>query len=129
MSDEKTPRVDTTTPAGLVGETDEGGQELQPRAETAPAELGRERGSVLRVPEDTPAGDPSDIDVESPDDETMIINFGPQHPSTHGVLRIMLELEGETVLRSKPIMGYLHTGMEKTGEQLTYCLLYTSRCV
>ena len=54
------------------------------------------------------------------DDETMIINMGPQHPSTHGVLRLMLELDGETVLRTKPIIGYLHTGMEKTGEELTY---------
>ena len=50
----------------------------------------------------------------------MIINMGPQHPSTHGVLRLMLELDGETVLRTKPIIGYLHTGMEKTGEDLTY---------
>nr|WP_143711904.1 NADH-quinone oxidoreductase subunit D [Acidimicrobium ferrooxidans] len=50
----------------------------------------------------------------------MIINMGPQHPSTHGVLRIMLEIEGETVLRSKPVIGYLHTGMEKTAETLTY---------
>ena len=53
-------------------------------------------------------------------DETMIINMGPQHPSTHGVLRIMMELDGETVLRAKPVIGYLHTGMEKTGEELTY---------
>src|SRR5438093_5858709 len=53
-------------------------------------------------------------------DETMVINLGPQHPSTHGVLRVLLELEGETVLRAKPVIGYLHTGMEKTGEQLTY---------
>jgi NADH-quinone oxidoreductase subunit D len=54
------------------------------------------------------------------DDETMLINMGPQHPSTHGVLRLMLEMRGEQVLRSKPIIGYLHTGMEKTGEQLTF---------
>src|SRR5204862_4174154 len=53
-------------------------------------------------------------------DDTMIINMGPQHPSTHGVLRIMMELDGETVLRAKPVVGYLHTGMEKTGEELTY---------
>jgi NADH-quinone oxidoreductase subunit D len=57
---------------------------------------------------------------EAPEDQTMIINMGPQHPSTHGVLRLMLELQGETVLRCKPIIGYLHTGMEKTGESLTY---------
>ena len=50
----------------------------------------------------------------------MIINMGPSHPSTHGVLRIMMELDGETVVRAKPIIGYLHTGMEKTGEELTY---------
>ena len=54
------------------------------------------------------------------DDETMIINMGPQHPSTHGVLRVMMELDGETVLRASPVIGYLHTGMEKTGEELTY---------
>ena len=58
--------------------------------------------------------------AEPADDETMIINMGPQHPSTHGVLRLMLELDGETVLRTKPVIGYLHTGMEKTGEELTY---------
>ena len=52
--------------------------------------------------------------------QTMIINMGPQHPSTHGVLRIMMELDGEVVVRAKPVIGYLHTGMEKTGEQLTY---------
>ena len=54
------------------------------------------------------------------DDERMIINMGPQHPSTHGVLRLMMELRGEVVERTKPIIGYLHTGMEKTGEGLTY---------
>ena len=61
-----------------------------------------------------------DIPVDPSEDQTMIINMGPQHPSTHGVLRLMLELQGETVLRCKPIIGYLHTGMEKTGEKLTY---------
>src|SRR5918912_1510577 len=58
-----------------------------------------------------------------PEDEvgdTMIINMGPQHPSTHGVLRLMMELDGEDVLQIKPVIGYLHTGMEKTGEELTY---------
>ncbi len=55
-----------------------------------------------------------------PEDETMILNMGPNHPSTHGVLRVMVELDGETILRTKPIIGYLHTGMEKTGEELTY---------
>ena len=74
---------------------------------------------MLRLPEGNYIN-PDDIDIERRDDETMIINMGPQHPSTHGVLRLMLELDGETVLRTKPIIGYLHTGMEKTGEELTY---------
>ncbi len=52
--------------------------------------------------------------------ETMTLNMGPQHPSTHGVLRVALELDGETVLRAKPIIGYLHTGMEKQAEYKTY---------
>ncbi|MHB8681526.1 MAG: NADH-quinone oxidoreductase subunit D [Acidimicrobiales bacterium] len=101
----------------LVLETSEGAQELAPRADTAPEELRREIGAVLRLPE---SGGDETIDVERRDDETMIINMGPQHPSTHGVLRLMMELDGETVLRTKPIIGYLHTGMEKTGEELTY---------
>jgi len=48
--------------------------------------------------------------------ETMIINMGPQHPSTHGVLRLLLELDGETVVSCEPIIGYLHTGIEKNTE-------------
>ena len=52
--------------------------------------------------------------------ETMTINMGPQHPSTHGVLRVALELDGETIVACKPIVGYLHTGMEKQAEYKTY---------
>lgn len=51
---------------------------------------------------------------------TMIINMGPQHPSTHGVLRVILELDGETVVRARPDIGFLHTGIEKTMENKTY---------
>jgi len=58
--------------------------------------------------------------ADEPGGERMIMNMGPVHPSTHGVLRLILELEGETIRRSKPVVGYLHTGMEKTGEDLTY---------
>src|SRR5512145_2493292 len=50
----------------------------------------------------------------------MTINMGPQHPSTHGVLRVALELDGENVVACKPIIGYLHTGMEKQAEYKTY---------
>jgi NADH-quinone oxidoreductase subunit D len=99
--------------------TSEGSQELGLRSETGAAELRRERGSVLRLPEGVGV-DLDDIDVDYPSDETMILNLGPSHPSTHGVLRVMVELDGETVLRSKPVIGYLHTGMEKTAEELMY---------
>src|SRR3984957_9928496 len=53
-------------------------------------------------------------------DRTMILNMGPQHPSTHGVLRLVLEIDGETVLRVVPDIGFLHTGIEKTCEAKFY---------
>ena len=103
----------------LVQQTNEGGQELLPRSEQTAKQLLREVGSVLRMSEaEAAALALQEIDPDV--DQTMIINMGPQHPSTHGVLRLMLELQGETVLRCKPIIGYLHTGMEKTGEELSY---------
>src|SRR5215471_4032493 len=52
--------------------------------------------------------------------KTMVLNMGPQHPSTHGVLRILLELDGETVVKAVPDIGYLHTGIEKSCEDKTY---------
>jgi len=52
--------------------------------------------------------------------DTMLLNMGPQHPSTHGVLRLLVELDGETVVNVTPDIGYLHTGIEKTGERLKY---------
>lgn len=82
----------------LVQQTDEGSQ------------LYKRREVVL-------TGGPWPEDVS---DETMVVNMGPQHPSTHGVLRLMVELDGEIVVDAKPIVGYLHTGMEKTAEELTY---------
>lgn len=75
--------------------------------------------SVLRMSE-VQAAELVDQPIEGESDQTMLVNMGPAHPSTHGVLRLMLEMDGETVRRSKPIVGYLHTGMEKTGETLTY---------
>lgn len=97
----------------------EGAQEMRPRSELSARELFREVGSVLRMSE-AEAAALGDLPEDPEDDQTMVINMGPQHPSTHGVLRLMLELQGETVLRCKPIIGYLHTGMEKTAEQLTF---------
>jgi NADH-quinone oxidoreductase subunit D len=58
--------------------------------------------------------------LEPAQDRTMILNMGPQHPSTHGVLRVLLEIDGETVVRLMPDIGYLHTGIEKTCEAKFY---------
>ncbi len=90
--------------------TDEGAQEMLP-ADADPA---------VHVQEGVAVDD--DYVARGQDDpgERQIINLGPQHPSTHGVLRLQLELEGETIKRVKPIIGYLHTGMEKTAETLNY---------
>jgi NADH-quinone oxidoreductase subunit D len=52
--------------------------------------------------------------------QTMVLNMGPQHPSTHGVLRVILELDGEIVVKAQPVIGYLHTGIEKSCEAKTY---------
>jgi NADH-quinone oxidoreductase subunit D len=99
MSD--TTHTSDSEEARLERQTDEGAQELR----TTTREMVIAGGGMW--PQDE-LGD------------TMIINMGPQHPSTHGVLRLMMELDGEDVLRIKPVIGYLHTGMEKTGEELTY---------
>ena len=102
-----------------IFKTNEGAQEMRARSEISAKEILREVGSVLRMSE-AEAAKLGQIPADADEDQTMIINMGPQHPSTHGVLRLMLELQGEKVLRCKPIIGYLHTGMEKTGEELTY---------
>jgi NADH-quinone oxidoreductase subunit D len=63
--------------------------------------------------------DASTGDLE-PDTEVMTINFGPHHPATHGVLRLVVKLEGEVVREVKPVLGYLHTGIEKSCEDKSY---------
>src|SRR6202166_4312693 len=56
---------------------------------------------------------------------SMVLNMGPQHPSTHGVLRVILELDGEIVMKADPVIGYLHTGIEKSCESKTYTQVIT----
>jgi NADH-quinone oxidoreductase subunit D len=90
--------------------TDEGAQEFGP--DESEARLADQFGKVVE--------DDYVFDDEVEEDERTVINMGPQHPSTHGVLRLQLELEGEVIRRTKPIIGYLHTGMEKTAEMLTF---------
>ena len=106
VSGTETPEVSEWMVAG----TSEGVQEMD-RDETRDRTI-EQRGT--RVIDDWV------IDDAVADDERMIVNMGPQHPSTHGVLRLNLELEGEIVRRVKPVIGYLHTGMEKTAETLTF---------
>ncbi len=65
-------------------------------------------------------GDWGDFVEETEGDERVVINLGPQHPSTHGVLRLVLELEGETVVTARSVIGYLHTGIEKNCEYRTW---------
>src|SRR5881409_4376614 len=74
------------------------------------------RGQPVRVPLGA-----ADVAPE-PDlaGEHMLINIGPQHPATHGVLRLVVELDGETVVRCIPHIGYLHCGFEKMGEYRQY---------
>ncbi|MEX1280785.1 MAG: NADH dehydrogenase (quinone) subunit D [Acidimicrobiia bacterium] len=101
----------TEEPQWLLDATDEGAQEMQ-LVETA-ERLRDQLGTTVM-------DDFVVLEEGITDDDLMIVNMGPQHPSTHGVLRLNVELEGEVVRRVKPIIGYLHTGMEKTGETLTY---------
>jgi NADH-quinone oxidoreductase subunit D len=75
--------------------------------ETVPRELG---GTEVRP----------GVSVQELREDLMVVNMGPQHPSTHGVLRLLLTLEGETIVDCKPIFGYLHTGIEKNTEYRTW---------
>lgn len=65
------------------------------------------------------------INADTASDEIMELNLGPQHPSTHGVLRLKLRLDGEVVISCEPVIGYLHTGVEKECETRTYLQMFT----
>ena len=93
-----------------ISSTDEGSQKM----------LEQEDEVTTKIQMGSEVIDDYFIDDDISDDERMILNMGPQHPSTHGVLRLQVELEGEVVRRVQPVIGYLHTGMEKTGEELNY---------
>jgi NADH-quinone oxidoreductase subunit D len=87
----------------------------------------QDTGAAAGGPTGTAAGDELFVEgadwetvVDAVTDETLTVNMGPQHPSTHGVLRLVLELDGETVTHLHPIIGYLHTGIEKNAEFRTW---------
>jgi NADH-quinone oxidoreductase subunit D len=100
----------TEEPPPPFDPTDEGRQEFVP--EESEFRLAEQLGRVV-------SDDYLYEEIEG-EDERMVVNMGPQHPSTHGVLRLQIELEGEVIRRTRPIVGYLHTGMEKTAETLTF---------
>lgn len=101
------------------------------RDDMAPIEAMERRGDLSNA--SSLAGRGASLERLAPEgpggSERMIINMGPQHPSTHGVLRLVLELDGETVVKAEPVIGYLHTGMEKTMQSKTYqqALVVTDR--
>ena len=76
----------------------------------------------VKVHTDTFAFAPSSEDLKR---HRMTLNMGPQHPSTHGVLRVVLELDGETIVSARPDIGYLHTGIEKECEVKTWAQVVT----
>src|SRR5258708_9980826 len=63
---------------------------------------------------------PTEATASTGSTRKLILNLGPQHPSTHGVLRVLIELDGETITKATPDIGFLHTGIEKQCEALTY---------
>ncbi|MEX1063588.1 MAG: NADH-quinone oxidoreductase subunit D, partial [Balneolaceae bacterium] len=70
-----------------------------------------------------------EVDTDDPLNSRMVLNMGPQHPATHGVLRLLLELKGESIMKTKLDIGYLHRGVEKIAENKTYqeFMPYTDR--
>lgn len=97
--------------------------EIQPEKPTAVAPpkpqrvIGSVGGTITQIP--TTLVEPATPWTKS-DSDTLLINMGPHHPSTHGVLRVALEVDGEKIVNAMPDIGYLHTGIEKTAEHKTY---------
>ena len=89
--------------------TDEGAQEIS--IDESGRRLDEQFGRVVE--------DDYVFDDDAAEDERMILNMGPQHPSTHGVLRLQIELEGEVIRRTKPIIGYLPPGWRRPGSSST----------
>ncbi|MEP7325744.1 MAG: NADH-quinone oxidoreductase subunit D, partial [Gemmatimonadota bacterium] len=87
---------------------------------TVEFELGTSGVDPMGRPIRVPLGVAADEPVDHLGGEHMLVNLGPQHPATHGVLRLVVELEGEVVRRVIPHVGYLHSGFEKLGEYRQY---------
>ena len=105
---ERAPRPTFANKSNVVAGTPPSGRTLEALA----------RASEAGPPAVTFSPTPLEADVVSRSDNAMVLSMGPQHPSTHGVLQIVLEIEGENVVKAEPEIGYLHTGIEKTAEGL-----------
>jgi NADH-quinone oxidoreductase subunit D len=84
------------------------------------SEYRRREDSITLSPVEEQLGDPEDGHAAGRTQELLTLNFGPHHPATHGVLRLLVTLQGEIVHDIKPIIGYVHTGIEKTAEDKSY---------
>jgi NADH-quinone oxidoreductase subunit D len=111
--------TDSTEPAGVAVRPGEA-RDLPPQPAARRIALNERRAhQVLAMG----GGDWAEVTARehaSTDDDLMVLNMGPQHPSTHGVLRMVLELRGEEVVSCQPVIGYLHTGIEKSAEFRTW---------
>jgi NADH-quinone oxidoreductase subunit D len=111
--------TDSTEPAGIAVRPGEA-RDLPPQPAARRIDLNERRAQQVLA---MGGGDWAEVTARehaSTDDELMVLNMGPQHPSTHGVLRLVLELRGEEVVSCQPVIGYLHTGIEKSAEFRTW---------
>ncbi|MFI9813180.1 NADH-quinone oxidoreductase subunit D [Saccharothrix variisporea] len=97
-------------------DTTEVGRESDPAAQSRDPYDATSRQTTEGTVYTVTGGDWDEVVAEAAGDERIVMNLGPQHPSTHGVLRLVLELEGETVTQARSVIGYLHTGIEKNCE-------------
>jgi NADH-quinone oxidoreductase subunit D len=111
--------TDSTEPAGIAVRPGEA-RDLSPRPAARRIDYNERRAQQVLA---MGGGDWAEVTARehaAGDDELMVLNMGPQHPSTHGVLRMVLELRGEEVISCQPVIGYLHTGIEKSAEFRTW---------
>jgi NADH-quinone oxidoreductase subunit D len=111
--------TDSTEPAGVAVRPGEA-RDLPPQPAARRIALNERRAQQVLA---MGGGDWAEVTARehaSTDDDLMVLNMGPQHPSTHGVLRMVLELRGEEVVSCQPVIGYLHTGIEKSAEFRTW---------
>ncbi len=111
--------TDSTEPAGIAVRPGEA-RDLPPQPAARRIAVNERRAQQVLA---MGGGDWAEVTARahaSTDDELMVLNMGPQHPSTHGVLRMVLELRGEEVVSCQPVIGYLHTGIEKSAEFRTW---------